>query len=112
MVPIRPNTVTIERTTGAVGDADDTAATLTTVAAGLQVALTSPSGTDVIVGGREEVVDALLLAPPFPAIEHTDLVTDDDTAEEYRVVWVRRRRGLGLDHQAAGLRAVKGGASG
>jgi hypothetical protein len=111
MVPITPNTVTIERPAGLEGDADDTdydADELVTLA----VAITSPGGSDVIIGGQKEVVDAVMLAPIGTTIEHTDLVTDVDTDEQYRVVWVRRRRGLGLDHQAVGLRSVTGGANG
>lgn len=111
MVPLTPNTVTIVRPAGTGGDADDTATTPTTIAAGLAVAIVSPNGADAVTGGQKEIVDAVLLAPTTPELEHVDLVTDDDTDQDYRVVWVRRRRGLGLDHQVAGLRAVTGGAS-
>lgn len=112
MVPLTPNTVTIERPAGTSGDADDTAASPTTVASGLACAIVAPSGSDVVAGGQKEIVDAVLLVDPDVTIEHTDLVTDEDTSDAYRVVWVRRRRGLGLDHLVVGMRAVTGAASG
>lgn len=131
MIAIAPNTVTISRPIAQTGDYEDTLltdddgnplvdddaqylegdTTPTTVVAGLRVAITAPAGSDDVVGGHKEIVDAVMLAPAAPVVEHTDFVTDDDTAEQYRVVWIRRRRGLGLDHQVVGLRAVKGGAA-
>lgn len=112
MLPIAPNTVTVTRPDDQTGDYEDDANTSTTIAAATRCAITAPTGTDVVVGGQKEIVDAVLVFPATPALDHTDLVVDDDTADAYRVVWVRRRRGLGLDHQVAGLRSVTGAASG
>jgi hypothetical protein len=112
MLPYAPNTVTVTRPAAQDGDYEDsdTDDIPETVAAAWSVAITAPSGSDLVVSGQKEIVDAKMIAPVTPVLEHTDLVVDDDSGESYRVVWVRRRRGLGLDHQIVGLRSVVGGA--
>lgn len=112
MLPLGPNCVTVTRPSGATGDYEDDTGSSTTVARRVRAAIVAPSGADEVVGGQKVVVDAEMRFPPTPTIEHTDLVVDVDTDDAYRVVWVRRRRGLGLDHQAVGLRSVTGAASG
>lgn len=86
------------------------AATTTTVYADQPAHISDPSGSDVAVGGDKELVVATLLAPVRLDLRHTDLIADRRTGERYRVVWCRRRHGLGLSHVKAGLAAVKGGA--
>lgn len=112
MLPYAPNAVTVTRPAAQDGDYEDSEGSDTPeiVASAWSVAITAPSGSDLVVGGQKEIVDAKMIAPLVPVIEHTDLVEDDDTGDSYRVVWVRRRRGLGLDHQVVGLRSVVGGA--
>jgi hypothetical protein len=73
--------------------------------------ISGPSGSDAVVGGDKELVVAVLLAPAAIDLQHVDIVHDRGTGERYRVVWTRRRRGLGLSHVKAGLAAVKGGAA-
>jgi hypothetical protein len=112
VLPLTPDRFTIERPTGVAGDADEVATGTTTVAAGVPCAFTSPGGSDVVANGRQELVDAVLVFPATPTVEHLDFAVDDRTAERYRVVWARRRSGLGLDHQRIGLAAVTGAAGG
>lgn len=82
-----------------------------TIGAGVPAHISDPSGSDRRVGGDQEIVDAVLLIDVTPVLSRTMLVTDDVTGERYAVRWCRRRTGLGLDHQKAGLVAVKGGAA-
>jgi hypothetical protein len=113
MLPLATTTVTVERPAVQDGDPDDDwfDQAPTVIAAGMACTITSPSGDDSVVAGHKEVVDAVLHAPPTPLLTHLDLVVDDTSGDRWRIVWVRRRQGLGLDHQVAGLRAVTGGAS-
>lgn len=131
MLPFAPNVVNVSRPAATTGDYEDTiltsggeyvtengeyvlapdSATPTIVATGMRVAITAPAGTDLVVGGQKEIVDATMIAPPTPIIQHIDIVNEPATGDAYRVVWVRRRRGLGLDHQVVGLRAVVGGSA-
>lgn len=93
------------------GDPYETAA-VTSIATGVAAHLSAPSGNDQRVGGDQEVVDAVLLAPPTPTLVRGDIVLDEATSESWRITWTRARLGLGLDHQKAGLVAVKGGSGG
>lgn len=130
MLPFAPTVVNIVRPAATTGDYEDTIVTVdggyvtengeyvltdgsgpTIVASALRVAIVQPSGSDLVVGGQKEVVDAKMIAPASPTIQHTDLVVEPSSGDTYRIVWVRRRRGLGLDHQVVGLRAVTGGAA-
>lgn len=111
MIPLlTTTTVTIKRP--ATGDPYETAASETTVASGVRAHISSPTGSEQAVGGQLEQADAVLLCESGHGIAHTDLVDDDETGERWRVVWVRDRQGLGLDHTKAGLVAFRGGAVG
>lgn len=111
MIPLLSTTkVTILRP--ATGDPYETAASETTIASGIKAHISSPSGSEQAIGGQLEQVDAVLLCESGHGILHTDLVYDDETGERWRVVWVRERQGLGLDHTKAGLVAFAGGAVG
>lgn len=112
MLPLTTTTVTVTRPANPGGDYEDDDGEPTLVATGVAVAITSPTGADSVVGGQQERVDAVLTAPTCPALQHLDTLVDECAGETYRIAWVRRRRGFGFDHQAAGLVAVKGGASG
>lgn len=104
-------TLTISRP-ASDGDPYETAA-VTSVATGVAGHVSAPSGSDQRVGGAQEVVDAVLLVPGrTPTILRSDIVADELTGETWRVTWTRARLGLGLDHQKAGLVAVKGGSGG
>lgn len=112
MLPLATDLFTIERPAGLEGDADEAAATDTTVAAGVPCVLASPGGSDTVANGRQELVDAVLLFPATPAVARTDFAVNDRTGDRYRVTWSRRRYGFGLDHQRIGLAAVAGGSGG
>lgn len=111
MLTLPTTTVTITRPDG-TGDPYVEPATPSTIATAAPAHISAPSGTDARVGGDQETVDAVLLIDITPALTRLDIVADDLTGETYNVTWTRRRTGLGLDHQKAGLVAVKGGASG
>lgn len=111
MLALSTTTVTIDRPNGD-GDPYETPAAPTTIGSGVPAHISSPTGADARVGGAEELVDAVLLIDDTPALARVDIVTDELTGEAYRITWTRRRTGLGLDHQKAGLVAVKGGANG
>lgn len=108
MIPLATTTVTILRP--ASGDPYETASA-STVATGIGAHISAPSGAEIDRGGQLERIDAVLLVDAGTDLEHTDEVTDDATGDEYRVAWVRARRGLGLDHVKAGLVAFHGGAN-
>ncbi|MGK2948990.1 MAG: hypothetical protein ACSLFP_10475 [Acidimicrobiales bacterium] len=109
MLPLATTTITIERPSST--DPYETPTT-TDVACGVAAHIGSPSGNEVDQGGQQERVDAVLLAKAGIGLLHTDLVVDDGTGDRYRVVWVRQRQGLGLDHTRAGLRVYSGAANG
>lgn len=70
--------------------------------------VSSPSGTEAVApGGGAETVDAVLLCDPVDGMGHTDTITTAE-GDTFDVVWVERRRGLGLDHMRAGLRRRTG----
>lgn len=110
MIPLASTTVTVTRTVG-TGDPYEPASR-TTIAQDVRAHVSAPNGTSERVGGAQEVVDAVLYVEASPALKPADVVLDNTAGETYTVTWVRVRRGLGLDHQQAGLVGVKGGASG
>lgn len=103
-------TVRVERP---AQDADPYETTSTaTLATGVPAHISAPSGADQRIGGDAEVVDAILLTDRTPVLVRTDIVVDETTGDTWQVTWTRVRIGLGLDHQKAGLVAVKGAAGG
>lgn len=109
-VPIATTAVTVRRPAGA-GDPYETP-TVSTLATHVRAHISSPSGSETQTGGQSERVDAVLLCDVIAGLDHWCLVDDEETGETWSVVWARRRRGLGLDHMAAGLRATSGASSG
>ena len=112
MLPFATDRFTLERPGADTGDADDITGAVTTIAESVPCVFTSPGGDDIVADGRQELVDAVLLFPPAPAVQHMDIAVNACTGDRYRVTWARRRQGLGLDHQRIGLAAVKGATSG
>ena len=108
---ISTTTVTLTRPAGD-GDPYVDPGVATPIATGVPAHISAPTGNDSVVGGDQERVDAILLIDPTPALDRTMLVADDVTGEQYAISWTRERTGLGLGHQKAGLRAVKGGSNG
>jgi hypothetical protein len=110
MLPLATTTVTIIEE-GSTGDPYEPG-TSTTLATGVRAVIGSPTGTELRLGGDKEVVDAAANLPIDIALSRSCVLIDELTGERWSVTWVRRRTGLGLDHQRAGLVAVKGAASG
>lgn len=109
-VLIATTTISVRRGVGIVDPYEAAAETI--VSTGVAAHIGSPSGSDQNVGGDKELVTAVALLPPGLDIIYSDDLVDERTGERYFVAWVRSRAGLGLDHVKAGLRQVKGGASG
>lgn len=110
MLLLATTTVTIIDQSG-TGDPYE-AGTDTTVATGVPAAIGSPAGTEARLGGEREQVDAVLHLDVTPTLTRSHVVVDELTGETWSITWVRARTGLGLDHQRAGLVAVKGEAGG
>lgn len=109
MIPFATTTVDFERPSARDEDSD-IAQEWVPVAYVVPGNVVSPNGTDAVIGGEQEVVDAVLIVGLEVGFTPTylDRATDRGTGEVYQVTWVRRRQGFGLDHWRMGLRAVKG----
>jgi hypothetical protein len=83
------------------------------VAEHLKATISGPGGSEGLIGGSVEIVDARLHVDALaPALVKDDVVVDETTGDTWRVVWRRIRIGFGLDHQVAGLVAVRGASLG
>lgn len=102
--------VTIKRPAGA-GDPYE-AVSAPTIASGVAAHISAPTGTEANVGGAQERIDAVLLAPCGTNLQRADIVVDALTGRSYRVGTVAQRTGLGLNHARATLVSVVGGANG
>lgn len=107
MIPVATTTITILATTG--DPYEESAPTV--VASGIRAHIGQPGGSEIRGGGSQSDVSDKLDADPC-TLDHTMQVRDDTTGVVFDVVWVRDRRGLGLDHIEAGLRQVVGHARG
>lgn len=108
-VPLATTRVTVKRP--ASGDDPYETVTATTVAEHVRAHISAPRGGETLTGGQGEVVDAVLLCD-IVDLSHYDRIEDETSDETWQVMWVRRRRGLGLDHMSAGLRSTSGASSG
>lgn len=106
MIPLATTTVSVFRTPSGDPYIPSQAKKVTS----LRGHISSPSGTDLHVGGEQQIIDAVLLTEIGCDVQHTDRITDG--CETYDVVWVTERHGLGLDHLKAGLVLVEGAANG
>lgn len=75
--------------------------TYTARASGVAAHISGPSGSERAGSDGGERIDAVLLCDT--TVERGDRVTDAATADVYRVLWVQKRTGLGLNHTKAGL---------
>lgn len=107
-LPLATTTVTVRRSHGDPYDPDPTEP----IAAGTPAHFGYPSGSETRAGGERSVTSMVLLFPATPPLSEADTVIDDPTGQRWEVTWVARRRGVGLDHQRAGVRRVMGAASG
>ena len=103
-------TVSVTRRAGTADPYE--ADTPSAVTSSMPAHISSPSETDLSVGGAQETVDAVLLTSPTPVLRRADIVTDLVTGDVWTAVWQQQRHGLGLDHQRVGLSRTKGAANG
>lgn len=75
--------------------------TYTARASAVAAHISGPSGSERAGSDGGERIDAVLLCDT--TVERGDRVTDAATADVYRVLWVQKRTGLGLNHTKAGL---------
>lgn len=75
--------------------------TYTARASAVAAHISSPSGSERAGSDGGERIDAVLLCDT--TVERGDRVTDAATTDVYRVLWVQKRTGLGLNHTKAGL---------
>lgn len=103
-------TVSVARRTGTSDPYE--ADTPTSVTGSMPAHVSSPSESDRRVGGAQELVEAVLLAPPTPVLQRADTITDLATGDVWTAIWQQSRHGHGLDHQRVGLSRAKGAADG
>lgn len=103
MNPLPTTTITVRRPSSS-GDSTD-APDVAPIVSEYPATIGSPSGSDLLVGGEKETVEAVLIVSGI-ALQHLDFVDDESTGDTWAVVWARSRQGLGLDHVRAGLRRV------
>lgn len=106
-IPIATTTVSVLRADWDDADPYDPAPVPSTIASGVRAVISSPSGTEQVQGGQQEVVTFRLDCDPTD-IQHRDQIVDDATGDVFDVVWSRDRSGLGIDYTQAGLRQVEG----
>lgn len=107
MIPLHTTTIAVS----AAAEAEPgEGRTLTPVAAGVRAAIVSPSGVERYApgGGTSTITHGLDCDPCPELVDHTNVVTDEATGEEFEVRWVVHRTGLGLDHTVAGLTSKRG----
>ena len=81
--------------------------TLSLLAANVNAQIGSPSGSEDTASRQR--ISAELQCDVVDGFDHTCIVTDEATGEQFEVLWVKLRLGLGLDHMKAGLAAWDGG---
>lgn len=106
-IPLATTTVSVRRYNLDDVDPYDPKPTPTTVTSGVPAVISSPSGTEQVEGGQQEVVTFRLDCDPVD-LQHDDQIVDDATGDVFEVVWVRNRVGFGLDYTQAELRQVNG----
>lgn len=107
MIPLATTTVTVKRPDRTQDRYRGGTANPVTVVAGLRAAITSGSGSTVIVGGKR-VAETWVLNTDPADIRNEDLLHDELTGEDYVVNWAVLRPGLGLDHIEGRVRKVQG----
>lgn len=112
MIPIATTTITVLRLPVPDPDADpvdpaDVEPEREEAATGVRAHFSSPTGSERLGSGTQELVDFVLDCDPTD-ITHLDQVRDDLTGEVFNVLWSRTRIGLGLAHTQAGVRHATG----
>lgn len=104
MIPLATTTIRIDRVHPDPDRDywDDNEPSPTAFAEGIRAHIGSPGGTENRGNGSQEIESHRLNCDPV-ALNHNDIVIDENTDEEYQVLWVDQREGLGLNHTVAGL---------
>ena len=110
-VPLATATYTLRRATNISDDSGDPL-TLEVVATGVRGVTMFFSGSASVAHGDRERVDARLAMDEDYGLKQYDQVYDEVTGDEWKVAWVRKRTGLGLEHLIIGVYEVKGTARG
>jgi hypothetical protein len=109
VLPIASTTITVTRPVlDATRDSyDPEPSPPTTVATQVRAHISSPSGSEIQLGGSQAVTQYRLDADPVD-LRHIDRVLDESSSILYEVLWAVSRTGYGLDHVEAALRLVEG----
>lgn len=111
MLPVVTTTFSIQRATNIDGDSQDPLE-WETVHAAIPGVPSYLSGGEAVAKGSRERVDARVFLDTDVEISHTDRLVDDGTGDTWKIAYVRRRTGLGLDHMVVGVYEVTGVAQG
>lgn len=112
MLPIATTRVSVIRDRSA-DDVDlyDSAKERTTLATGVRAHFSKASGQEAMDRGVETTWLQPFDCDPIPnvALTSEDIILDENTGQEHRVVWAELHHGLGLDHWVGQARRVTGG---
>lgn len=108
MIPVALTTVTVSRVTPEPTlDGYDVQPDPGTIVTGVRAAIGNPGGSQNITAGDRTTVTFPFTTDPAD-ITADDTLTDEQTGEQYRVMWARTRTGLGLDHTEGECEQVAG----
>lgn len=78
------------------------------IASGVRAHISTSRGSEEVgSGATQEIVTFRLSCDPTD-LTNDDVVRDEQSGEEYEVLWARHREGLGLSHTQAAMRQVSG----
>lgn len=109
-VPLTTTTYTVRRASNITEDSGE-ALQFEDIQTGLPGNTVYLSGSESVVGGDRERVDARILVEPAD-ITKSDHLVDELTGDTWQVAFARHRTGLGLDHLVLGVYQVTGTARG
>jgi len=115
VIPLHTTRVDVIRRSSGVDPYEEAGPSV--VAENIRAHIGSPSGADRAIGGDAQIITDRMDCDPCD-MRHGDLARDRENVDQegdpitYEIVWVRKRRGLGLDHMVAGLRQTQGAANG
>lgn len=111
MLPLVTNRFTIQRASNIDGDSGDPL-DWETIRTGVLGTPSYFSGSESVAHGSRERVDVRMFLPFELDLTHYDRILDEDTGDTWSVAYVRKRRGLGINHTIAGCYEVTGVARG
>ena len=110
-VPLATSSYTVLRASNIDGDSGDEL-TFDTVASGIRGTNMFYSGSSSVAYGQRERVDVRIAMDPGFEIQQYDYIADEQTGDQWRVAWARKRVGLGLEHTLVGCYEITGVARG